>query len=170
MRTARAILLLLALTIPWTSPRAADSRSMGTDDSAVAKGVLELLGHLEIDTVGDELFAMMVAQVMPMMRRKVPDLPDDAYAKLHEEMARTMRAGTPELLTANVSLYREHLTPEDVAAINTFYATTAGRKMLEVLPGLMRQSYYMGQEWVERMKREAERRWMARMKREGYLK
>lgn len=173
MSTFRAAILLLSLMMApavTAPPARADARPETQGKDQAAKAVLELLGHLEIDTMGDELFALMIQQIMPMMRRKMPNLPDDAYVKLHEEMVTAWRTDTAQLLTANVQIYAEKLTPEEVAEMNAFYATTAGRKMLKVLPGLMQQSYFMGQQWVERLRREAEQAWMERMKREGYIR
>lgn len=132
--------------------------------------VLTLLTHLQIDSIGDDLFAMMAERTVPTMRQHIPNLPEAAYALLHEELATAFRAATAELMTSNARLYLEHLSPEEIDELNAFYSTATGKKMLKVLPMLMQQSLYMGQEWVQKLDRDVRRTWTERLKREGYIK
>lgn len=129
-----------------------------------------MLSHLQIDNIGDDLFAMMAERTVPTMRRHIPNLPEEAYGLLHEELAVAFRKATTDLLISNVRLYSEHLTPEEVAQMNAFYDTSAGKKMLKTLPMLMQQSLHLGQEWVQKLDRDVRQRWTERLKREGYIK
>ena len=128
----------LSAVSPATAAPATDERNV--------EAVLELLTHLKIDSIGDDLFAMMAERAVPKLRHTVPNLPEEAYALLHEELSAAFKAGLSELMLSNVRFYMEHLTPEEVDELNAFYATKTGRKMLEVMPMLMQQSLYMGQE------------------------
>jgi len=168
-RRAATAALWLALLIAIPAAKADTAKAKAVDPDRFA-AVIELLGHLEIDSIGNDMFAMMAERTVPIMRRRVPDLPEGAYALLHEELAAAFRAGTRELIATNARLYAEHLSPEDVTQMNAFYATPAGQKMLKVLPMLMQQSYHMSQEWIQQVNREATRNWTERLKEQGYLK
>lgn len=166
MRLIAAILISSSLSI--LNPVQAFATS--ADSRQDVEAVLKLLTHLEVDNIGDDLFAMMAERTIPTMRSHHPNLPEAAYALLHEELAAAFRATSADLLTSNARLYLEYFTPDEVATLNAFYATSTGRKMLKVLPMLMQQSVYLGQEWVQKMDRDVRRNWTERLKQEGYLK
>ena len=120
--------------------------------------------------MGDDLFAMMAERTIPTMRSSVPNLPEEAYAILHEELADAFRSASADLIASNAQLYLQHLTPDEIAELNNFYSTATGKKMLNIIPMLMQQSLYLGQEWIQKMDRDLRRTWRARLKQEGYIK
>ena len=162
-----AAMLALGLVI---TPVMQPLQAAPTDKEKQVEAILELLSHLEIDNIGDDLFAMMAERTVPTMRASVPNLPEEAYAMLHEELSSAFKRATADLLTSNVRLYLEHLSPEEVNDLNAFYSKPSGKKMLQVIPMLMQQSLYLGQEWIQRLDRDVRQTWTERLKQEGYLK
>ncbi|MBC8451729.1 MAG: DUF2059 domain-containing protein [Rhodospirillaceae bacterium] len=160
--------LLLGLSLSMPIPN--QGRSAPAQSEQNVKAVLRLLTHLQIDNMGDDLFAMMAERTVPTMRSAVPNLPEEAYAILHEELADAFRSASADLMASNAQLYLQHLTPDEIAEMNNFYSTATGKKMLKVIPMLMQQSLYLGQEWVQKMDRDVRRIWRARLKQEGYIK
>jgi hypothetical protein len=102
--------------------------------------VLHLLSHLQIYNMGDDLFALMAERTVPTMCSASPNLPEEAYAIPHEELADTCRSTSTDLMASNAQLYLQHLTQSETAELNNFYSTTTGEKMLTVLPMLKQQN------------------------------
>lgn len=137
------------------------SRSAPAQNEQNVEAILRLLTHLQIDNMGDDLFAMMVEHTIPTMRSSVPNLPEEAD---------TFRSASADLIASNAQLYLQHLTPDEIAELNNFYSTATGKKMLNIIPMLMQQSRYLGQEWIQKIDRDVRRTWRARLKQEGYIK
>ncbi len=170
MRATTLFFLMLAFSLAFSAANPSRLESAPAQSERDVEAVLDLLGHLEIDSIGDNLFAMMAERTVPTMRSHIPNLPEEAYALLHEELSTAFKSGTADLMTSHARLYLEHLSPEDIAEMNAFYSTPTGKKMLRVLPMLMQQSLYIGQEWVQKLDRDVRRNWTERLKREGYIK
>lgn len=69
-----------------------------------------------------------------------------------------------DITQAMIPAYQNHFTKGDIAAMNAFYSSPVGQKVLEQLPAVMQEgmqaampimSKYLG-EWTERMKSELE--------------
>ena len=90
-------------------------------------------------------------QTVSMMRASVPNLPEEAYARLHKELSSAVRRATADLLKSNVHLYLEHFSPEEVNDLNAFYFAPSGKKMLQDISMLLQQRLYLGQEWTQRL-------------------
>ncbi len=67
-----------------------------------------------------------------------------------------------EMTQAMIPAYQQHFTRSDIEAMNAFYSSPVGEKVLEELPAVMQEgmqaamptlSKYLG-EWQERMKQE----------------
>jgi len=80
------------------------------------------------------------------MRASAPNLPEEAYAMLHEELMSAVKRAADDLLTSNLRLYLEHFTPEEVDDLNAFYFAPSGKKMLQDISMLLQQRLYLGQE------------------------
>ena len=170
MQSRLTFVLTLLLGLTFSLPVLHQSRSAPAQNEQNVEAVLRLLTHLQIDNMGDDLFAMMAERTIPTMRSSVPNLPEEAYAILHEELADAFRSASADLIASNAQLYLQHLTPDEIAELNNFYSTATGKKMLNIIPMLMQQSLYLGQEWIQKMDRDVRRTWRARLKQEGYIK
>lgn len=64
-----------------------------------------------------------------------------------EAFTKDVEATYPELFTAMTKIYMEEMTHEDIKAILKFYATPAGKKLLEKQPTLQQKGMQAGQAW-----------------------
>lgn len=64
----------------------------------------------------------------------------------HIVEADAFRSASADLMASNAQLYLQHLSSDEIAELNNFYSTATGKKMLNVIPMLMQQSLYLGQE------------------------
>lgn len=86
-----------------------------------------------------------------------PDF-DSEYKNAMDDLIKNMPAD--EIVQAMIPAYQQHFTKADIDAMNTFYSSPVGQKVLQELPEVMREgmqaampilSTYID-EWKERMK------------------
>ncbi len=91
---------------------------------------------------------------------KVPKDFDVQFKKAMDELIKDMPVD--ELTQAMIPAYQQHFTKSDIEAMNTFYASPVGQKVLEELPAVMQEgqkaampilSKYLS-EWSARMQQE----------------
>ena len=100
-----------------------------------------------------------------MLLKDTGKVPPDFDARFKKAMADLIK-GMPmdEIMQAMIPAYQKHFTHGDIAAMNTFYSSPVGQKVLEELPAVMQDGMraatpilikYIG-DGQERMKRELE--------------
>jgi uncharacterized protein len=90
-------------------------------------------------------------------------LPPEFEAKFKKAMDDLMKGmPTDEIEQAMIPTYQKHFTHGDIEAMNTFYSSPVGQKVLQELPDVLREGMqgampiitkYVG-DWQERMKHE----------------
>lgn len=65
-----------------------------------------------------------------------------------------------------IPAYDKHMTHEDIKALLTFYQSPAGRRYVQAMPDIQRDSRVAGQRWGLQIAQAIE----ARLKAKGYLK
>src|SRR5689334_6503981 len=99
-----------------------------------------------------------------IMREKghVPPEFDSEFTKAMDELIKGMPFD--QLLEAMIPAYQKHFTKSDIAAMNAFYASPVGQKVLEELPAVLQEgnqaampvlSKYMS-DWKEKMQHQFE--------------
>ncbi len=123
-----AILPLLAL-ITFSSNAFAEPAS--------AESVKQLMHK----TGAGELGVQAMNQMLPALKNLVPDAPEafwsDYMAKFNPD----------DLIKMTVPIYQKYLTEDEVQALNAFYDTPAGKKLIKVQPQIMQESMMAGQQW-----------------------
>jgi len=46
-----------------------------------------------------------------------------------------------------IPIYQKHFTEAEIQAINDFYQTPAGKKLIKEMPDIMQESFVIGQQW-----------------------
>lgn len=157
----------LALTFLLLCAACAAAHGQTTPDGAAKEEKLRDIRRLLELTRGAELGKQIVVQSLEQMRGSLAFLPDEGRAKVlkifEEEM---LKEFTQErMLDLVAPIYDEHLSAEDVKALIAFYETPTGRRLVDVLPLIVRESYEAG----TARGREAVRRAMTRVAEEGLL-
>jgi len=83
----------------------------------------------------------MTDQIFGMFQKQMPQVSAVEWDRIHSEM------NTDGLIEKIVPLYAKYYSLEDLQALNAFYATPAGQKMVAVTPELMKESMQIGQQW-----------------------
>lgn len=96
---------------------------------------------LLVATGAADLGAQMMAQMLPAMKQSMPDAPEAFWTEFQAQ------ADFSVLMQRIIPIYQKHLTEEDVEAINQFYRSEAGQRLVKVQPQIMQESMMAGQTW-----------------------
>lgn len=88
-----------------------------------------------------KLVEQMKTQMISGLKTQIGALPEEYWTKLQKKM------DTKELFEKMIPLYDKYYTTEDLKAVNAFYESPAGQKILSTLPLIMQESMKIGQEW-----------------------
>ena len=135
------ILLLLAITVCSLSPARAD---VSPEKRAQIEKLLQLTGT-------ERLMGQMENQLIASFRAQMPQVPEAFWTKFQQRM------NTREMLDLIIPVYDKYYTLDDLKAVNAFYQTPVGQKVLSTLPQVMQETMKIGQEWGEKKGEEAAR-------------
>jgi hypothetical protein len=101
---------------------------------------------MEITGAGN-LSVQMMNQMIMSLKHEAPD----ASHKYWIDFMSEIDPGEMENLV--VPIYQKYLTEEDVVAINEFYSSPVGKKLIQHQPDIMRESLAVGQLWGQDLTR-----------------
>ncbi len=128
----KTIALFVSLTC------AAFSYAAETQNASVAS-VKELMDK----TGTGEMAVQAMNQMLPMIKRMVPDAPETFWLEFQKEM------NPNELVEMIIPIYQKHFSQEDIDAVNAFYDTKAGKNFINSQPLIMQESMIAGQAWSQ---------------------
>jgi hypothetical protein len=97
----------------------------------------------------EKLMTQMMGQMISAFKRQMPDTSAEFWNKFEEKL------DVHELLEKVIPVYDKYYTLEDLKAVNAFYETPAGKKILSTLPQVSQECMKIGQEWGERIGKKA---------------
>jgi uncharacterized protein len=130
--------------------------------------ILQLLETTQALSLSRQMGVGLVTQMTGGIRAKRPDIPLTALDFLPSVAEDVMRDNETFFKDLFVSLYDRHFSLEEIRAINGFYATDAGKKMIEKQPVLLQQGMSIGAEWGRRIGPEIDRRVREKLASQGY--
>ena len=128
----KTLVLFVSLTC------AAFSYAGETQNASVAS-VKELMDK----TGTGEMAVQAMNQMLPMIKRMVPDAPETFWLEFQKEM------NPNELVEMIIPIYQKHFSQEDIDAVNAFYDTKAGKNFINSQPLIMQESMIAGQAWSQ---------------------
>ena len=108
----------------------------------------EIMKMLRLTGV-EKLMVQMKAQMIAGLKTEMSQVPGDFWTRFESKM--DMRV----LLEKVIPLYDKYYTTEDLKAVNAFYESAAGQKVVNNLPKIMQESMAIGQEWGKRIGEQA---------------
>jgi len=81
------------------------------------------------------------------LKQNNPDLPEKAFQILSEEADKAMADNMDNLMSQILTVYNNHFTKAEIDELLAFYATPIGKKMISVLPQILKESLTVGQTW-----------------------
>jgi len=140
-------LALLAGSAPFSIAR----EQITKEKEAEIRRMLQLTGM-------EKLVEQMKSQMITALRGEITDLPDPYWEKFQQKL------DVSELVEKIVPLYDKYYSLEDLKAVNAFYASEVGQRVLATAPKLMKESMEIGMEWGKRIGAEAEKEARAELK------
>lgn len=130
-RFMKSILILLMTFLMATSLCAAD---LTPEKRKEIEKMLRLTGM-------EKLMDQMKTQMLSSFRTEIKEVPEVFWTKFEQKM--DMR----ELIEKIIPLYDKYYTLEDLKAVNAFYESPAGKRVLSTLPQIMQEAMLIGNEW-----------------------
>jgi hypothetical protein len=126
---AKLICLILLLGALRTA-----SAQMDKAQEVEIRRMLELTGM-------NKVAGQMIDQMLASIKAGSSGVDEALWNELRSEMK------TEDLLEQLLPVYAKYYSTEDIRAINEFYSTPAGQRMLKQMPFAMRDAMVIGQKW-----------------------
>lgn len=92
----------------------------------------------------ENTFKASVTQMFGMMKQQQPQVANDFWVSMEDEMLKTSITDLIELL---VPVYQKHLSLDEINQITAFYESPIGKKFAEKTPLITKESMAVGQQW-----------------------
>ena len=109
-------------------------------------------------TSAGDLSVQMMNQMIPALKKMIPNAPEKFWADVMSEV------DGDSIVNMTIPVYQKYLTEEDVIAINIFYSSPAGKKLISVQPAIMQESMMIGQEWGQNIAKQVLAKYEAQSK------
>lgn len=97
----------------------------------------------------EKIMAQMKDQMLGALKTQVTQVPPEMWDRLGKKL------DMAEFLDQIIALYDKYYTIEDLRAVNAFYSTPVGQKILQTLPQITQESMLIGQAWGQKAGRKA---------------
>jgi hypothetical protein len=97
----------------------------------------------------EKLMDQMKGQMIGSLKSSITGAPAGFWEKFSTKM------DTRELIEKIVPIYDKYYTIDDLKAVNEFYSSPAGQKILGTLPQVMQESMKVGQAWGQKISQQA---------------
>lgn len=106
----------------------------------------------------EKLMDQMMKQLIDSLRVNMKEVPDEFWERFSKKLKPT------EMIEMIIPLYDKYYSLDDLKAVNAFYSSPAGQRVLSTLPQIMQESMAIGQKWGEKVAQEAAEEALAEMK------
>jgi uncharacterized protein len=106
----------------------------------------------------EKLMGQMKTQMFTMFREKMTQVPEEYWKRAEAKF------DMAELIQLIIPVYDKYYTVEDLKALNAFYESPVGQKVLSTLPQITQESMRIGQAWGEEVGKRVEREVMEEFK------
>jgi len=96
-------------------------------------------------TGSGEMGMQMMNQMLPALKQMIPSAPESFWTDVMSEV------DANDIEDMVIPVYQKYLTEEDIQAVNSFYQTEAGQKLIRVQPTIMQESMAIGQQWGQNL-------------------
>ena len=114
---------------------------------------------LEVTGSGN-LGLKMMQNIFNSFKNQFPRVPGEFWDELSKEIT------GKELIEQVIPIYSKYYTDEELVKLIEFYKSPLGQKVVQKLPLISQDSYYVGQEWGKRVGEKV----IARLQERGFFK
>lgn len=131
----RVLICACAMVVPAQAALAQEASDEARE--ALALEMVELSGAAAMAQQG---FTMMLPSLAPALREQYPDATPQQIDQALTLIGGAFEDATPQIMTAAASHYAAAFTSEELEAINAFYRSEVGAKLIEAQPVLTQQT------------------------------
>jgi hypothetical protein len=131
---------------------------------AVATRILEETHAL--DNMNSTLDAM-IAPLIRNIKQQSPAIPDEQLKVISDMLAEELRKKFPQIMALNAQIYASHFTLDELNAIEAFYQTPAGQKIVGETPKIMKEVLPIALAWGRQAAQEALARIVEQLRKQG---
>jgi uncharacterized protein len=131
------------------------------------KTLMEMTGSTKIAMQFADTASQNIFHTLKMAR---PDIPERVLTIFHKELLKLFeeKIHAPDgMMERLIPIYARHFTAAEIKELLAFYNTRVGRKSIETLPMIFKESMAVGQEWGQSLAPEINRRVEDVLKKEG---
>jgi hypothetical protein len=111
---------------------------------AVATKILEETHTLDNMNVALDT---MIGPLIKIVKQQAPNLSDEQLKMITDMLLEEMRSGLPKMLALNAQIYASHFTLDELEAVESFYETPAGKKVIAETPNIVKEVIPLGMAW-----------------------
>jgi hypothetical protein len=109
----------------------------------------------------------MMPAMLAAFRRQSPNLPEETYKLVEQMLSDEMRKELPQMTIINAQIYANHFTLDELKAIDAFYQTPAGQKIVSETPKIFRETVPFGALWGRQAAQAAMQRVIEQLRAKG---
>jgi len=143
MKSAATIISLLLITLV-SFPYSGLAEELTPEKEAAIMKLMEITGS---KNMGPQFGRAIDQNIAKALKKNNPDIPEKAFQILSEEVDKAMADNMDNLMSQIVTIYNNHFTKAEIDELLAFYATPIGKKMISVLPQILKESLTVGQTW-----------------------
>jgi len=115
--------------------------SLSSTSALAEKASKESIKLLMERTGTGNLGMQMMNQMIPALKKTIPDAPEKFWADILKEI------DANQIIEMVIPVYQKYFSAQDILELNSFYNTAVGKKLIKVQPAIMQESMAMGQQW-----------------------
>lgn len=97
----------------------------------------------------ERLVDQMMHQMIGNFRQSMQEVPNEFW----DQFAKKVKAS--DMIELVMPVYDKYYSLEDLRAVNAFYSSPAGQRVLSTMPQVMQECMVIGQKWGEKIGQEA---------------
>jgi len=128
------VVVLAAVGAPSAEAQDAELATPSRSKEAAIREVLQLTGAAALGM-------QVMEQMRPALEKAIPNVPASFWNEFMAEVR------PDELVDIIVPVYSKHFTLDELEQLVQFYKTPVGRRVIDEMPAVMKESMAAGQEW-----------------------
>jgi len=92
-------------------------------------------------TGGDKVGEQMIDQMIKSFSAYNPNIPAEFWTEFKKDV------DTNKITEMNIPVYDKYLTADEIKETIKFYESAVGKKLIEVLPKVLEETYTAGEQW-----------------------
>ncbi|MGB8356895.1 MAG: DUF2059 domain-containing protein [Chthoniobacteraceae bacterium] len=97
----------------------------------------------------EKMVNQMMTQLIASLKTQMPQAEDEFWVKFQAKL------DIHQLIEKIIPIYDKYYTIDDLKAVNAFYGSPAGQKVLSSVPQIMQESMKIGQAWGAQVAQQA---------------